>query len=376
MNNYDKLKGIVDEIDNLISKKVVCSSPEFMAWKIKAERFLISEYGANSFEMDEFKKMHFSLSVCTTSTRDSEFVAACKKGLECAKAVFETYLEELADKQNIESAIDAYEKLQYEFLGIRATILEYTDSGVVNNFLAGLEHGIKYKDKKEINYFLSELKCWYEKKWSEIENDDYVQNLDEHKRNLDVLNYILNGIDNCDFTESNSAFNNSIDTAPVILLSHRSTDKKYGDALEKLFVNIGLKNNQLIYTSHPLHKIPLDKNIYEYLRESFGKKIFVIILWSNEYLDSPACLNEMGAVWVTQTDYTNIYVPTFDFKNPKYYQCSVDKNKMGAVLDGSDNCKASIIELKDKIVELFDLCIDENQWIYSLDQFMKDIALM
>ena len=130
----------------------------------------------------------------------------------------------------------------------------------------------------------------------------------------------------------------------------------------------------MIYTSHPFHKIPLDKNIYEYLRESFGRKIFVIVLWSNEYLDSPACLNEMGAMWVTQSDYTNIYVPSFDFTNPKYYQCAVDKNKMGAVLDGSDNCKASIVELKNKLVEMFGLDVDENQWIYSLDQFIEDIS--
>ncbi len=94
----------------------------------------------------------------------------------------------------------------------------------------------------------------------------------------------------------------------------------------------------------------------------------------NEYLDSPACLNEMGAVWVTQTEYTNIYVPSFDFGNPKYYQCSVDKNRMGAVLDGSDNCKAGMIELKNKIVELFGLSVDENQWIYALDQFMKEVS--
>ena len=210
---------------------------------------------------------------------------------------------------------------------------------------------------------------------SDIKNNEYVYNYDEHERNLRIISEVLAGIEDYEFTsiDSSKAIDNRLAT-PIILLSHRSTDKKYGDALEKLLSGIGIKNEQLVYTSHPLHKIPLDKNIYEYLRESFGRKIFVIILWSNEYLDSPACLNEMGAVWVTQSDYTNIYVPTFDFTNPKYYQCSVDKNRMGAVLDGSDNCKAGMIELKNKIVELFGLSIDENQWIYILDQFMRDIS--
>ena len=375
MNNYDKLMGIINEVDNLILKKVTSSSPDFTAWKTKTERFLINEYGSNSYEINEFRKMHFSLSFFTAGTPDSEFVAACKRGLERAKAVLNTYLEEIGENRKTGNIVDAYMKLQYEFHGIKAVIAEYTDSGVVNNFLAGLEQGITNKDKKEIQYFLSEIKSWYEKNWTDIENNEYVHNLNEHERNLGIISEVLDGIEDCDFTalDSSEVIDNRLDT-PIILVSHRSTDKKYGDALEKLFSSIGIRNEQLIYTSHPLHKIPLDKNIYEYLMESFGRKIFVIILWSNEYLDSPACLNEMGAVWVTQTDYTNIYVPTFDFTNPKYYQCSVDKNRMGAVLDGSDNCKASIIELKNKIVELFGLSIDENQWIYTLDQFMKDIS--
>lgn len=161
---------------------------------------------------------------------------------------------------------------------------------------------------------------------------------------------------------------------PIIFLSHRSSDKKYGDALEKLIVGLGVKNHQLIYTSHPLHKIPLDKNIYDYLRENIGRDTFVIILWSDEYLDSPACLNEMGAAWVMQTDYTNIYTPKFSFGNPKYHQCAVDTRKMGAVLNGDQHCKANMIEFKNKIVKMFDLHVDEQTWMYLLDEFIKDIT--
>ena len=167
---------------------------------------------------------------------------------------------------------------------------------------------------------------------------------------------------------------NTEEKGPVIFLSHRSSDKKYGDALEKLLVGLGVKNHQLIYTSHPLHKIPLDKNIYDYLRENIGQRTFVIILWSNEYLESPACLNEMGAAWVMQTDYTNIYTPSFSFGNPKYHECAVDTRKMGAVLNGDSHCKANIIEFKNKIVKMFNLQVDEHTWTYLLDEFVKDIT--
>lgn len=374
MKKVDKLKAIIGEIDKLIQNNVTSSSPEFQAWKTKAERFLISEYGETSYEVSEFKKMHYSLSTYILGTPQSDFIAACRRGLERAKAILSTYLDELEESDIATDGINSYRKLKFEFPGIRNVIEEYTDSGFVTNFLNGLEQGINAGDRDKIKYFLKKLLDWYEKNWTEICNNEYVDNLDEHERNKQLIKEIYEGVDESDFLQIEDEDVFIQKNEPIILLSHRSTDKKYGDAIEKLLSSIGIRNEQLIYTSHPLHKIPLDKNIYEYLRESFGRKIFVIVLWSNEYLDSPACLNEMGAMWVTQSDYTNVYVPSFDFTNPKYYQCAVDKNKMGAVLDGSDNCKASIVELKNKILEMFGISIDENQWIYTLDQFMKEIS--
>ncbi len=160
---------------------------------------------------------------------------------------------------------------------------------------------------------------------------------------------------------------------PLIFLSHKSNDRKYADALEKLIMGLGVKHDQLIYTSHPLHKIPLDRNIYDYLRDAIGGNVFIIILWSNSYINSPACLNEMGAAWVAQKDYTNIYTPDFDFGNPKYHECAVDTHKMGAVLNGDAYCKASLIELKNKIISLFNLNSDEAISIYLIDQCIKEI---
>ena len=45
MTEYEKLKGIIDKIDDLISHHVRSSAPAFETWYTKAERFLIKEYG-------------------------------------------------------------------------------------------------------------------------------------------------------------------------------------------------------------------------------------------------------------------------------------------------------------------------------------------
>ena len=82
----------------------------------------------------------------------------------------------------------------------------------------------------------------------------------------------------------------------------------------------------------------------------------------------------MGAAWVTQSDYTNIYVPDFSFGNPKYHECAVDTKKMGAVLNGDAHCKASMLELKNKIKDLFGLKNEEAKVMYLLEQFIEEIT--
>ena len=160
---------------------------------------------------------------------------------------------------------------------------------------------------------------------------------------------------------------------PIIFLSHKSDDKKYADALEQFITGLGVNKNQLIYTSHPLHKIPMDSNIYDYLRTRINSNVFMIFLWSDKYLESPACMNEMGAAWVVQSDYTNFYVPTFSFDNPKYRECAVDTRKMGVILNGDEHCKASMIEFKNKIQNIFHLENDEQIVQFLLDKFVKEI---
>lgn len=278
----------------------------------------------------------------------------------------------ISDIEQIEKSL---RELRIEFNGIKNIIVDYTSDGNIINYLDQLDKAIISCDIDSINYCLSGIFKWYNKNISQIHSNQFVYNIDSHDENLTKIENFKK-----DFEKYKNMPMKVADTVstsaegPLIFLSHKSDDKKYADALEHFIIGLGVKNNQLIYTSHPLHKIPLDASIYEYLRAHINNKIFMIILWSNKYLESPSCLNEMGAVWVTQSDYTNIYVPSFSFGNPKYHECAVDTRKMGAILNGDEHCKASMIELKDKIESLFNLKNDEKKVIYLLDQFIKEIS--
>lgn len=267
-----------------------------------------------------------------------------------------------------------FQKLSIEYNGIRGTINEYTDDSFVMNHLNKLKESIENANYDVIEYTLSEIDKWYDKNIAAILSDNYVFNQASHQRNSKLIKEILSELKEEECISAHStARDSSSENKTIIFISHKSDDKKYGDALERFLTGLGVKDDQLVYTSHPLHKIPLDASIYEYLRLHFNSKLFMIILWSDKYLESPACLNEMGAAWVTQTDYTNVYVPTFSFGNPKYHECAVDTKKMGAVLNGDEHCKANMIELKNKVEELFGLKIDEMRTTFLIDQFIREI---
>lgn len=101
MTDYEKLKRIVDEIDDLISHNVRSSVPAFKAWHTKVERFLIRKYGKDSLEHKKFVKTHFSsLFLCAEDDEQgiSDSIKSCADGLRSCKAIFETYLEEMIDE--------------------------------------------------------------------------------------------------------------------------------------------------------------------------------------------------------------------------------------------------------------------------------------
>jgi len=271
-------------------------------------------------------------------------------------------------------SLDVIGRLKIDIEGIEKDIKAYDKDSPALTKCFAIKQAIRDSDKDVLLFCLNELQDWYSENLQFALQAANIMRPNEHKSNMNKINNYIAELENYDFeTKKKVIKNKNEEDNPIIFLSHSSSDKKYGDIIESFLMGLGLKKEQLIYSSHPLHKIPLDSNIYEYLRKNINRDIFMIILWSDKYLESPACLNEMGAAWVVQCDYTNFYVPSFQFGNPKYHECAVDTRKMGSVLNGDENCKQNMIEFKDKIINMFHLKIDEKETAYLLDNFCKQL---
>lgn len=162
--------------------------------------------------------------------------------------------------------------------------------------------------------------------------------------------------------------------SPKIFISHSSQDKEYVSQLVDLLEDLGLRKEQLFCSSVSGYGIPLGKDIYDYLYQQFQEyNLHVILVLSDNYYQSVACMNEMGAAWVLKNDYTTILLPGFEFKEIKG---AINPRQIGLKLDGDlDDVKEKLGQLKDTLGQKFGLSpLSDVHWERKRDTFISAVS--
>lgn len=160
-----------------------------------------------------------------------------------------------------------------------------------------------------------------------------------------------------------------------IFISHSSRDIAFVQPLVELFEHIGLNPENMFCSSVAGYNVPLDSNIYDYLKEQFQSyDLRVIFILSENYYNSPDSLNEMGAAWVLQHRYTSVLLPQFDFRDVKGV---IDQMRISIKLDSEKyELKARLNELRDTLVSEIGLnqsSSSQNIWERHRDEFVDKV---
>ena len=158
---------------------------------------------------------------------------------------------------------------------------------------------------------------------------------------------------------------------PLVFISHAELDKEFANEIVTLFEFIGVKGKEkLLCTSVDGYRIPVGRDIVEYLREVFNNyDLFVIILHTHNYYTRPLCLNEMGAAWALKTKYFSVLASDFNFND----MTGVVNNKDVAIKIGAEDCEARINQLKNALVDFFGLPQpDEDRWPHYRGNFLNN----
>lgn len=155
-----------------------------------------------------------------------------------------------------------------------------------------------------------------------------------------------------------------------IFISHSSEDGEYVRALVELLEGIGIQENQMFCSSLREYGVKIGEDIYERLKSEFHTyDLWVFFILSNNYYNSIACLNEMGAAWVLQKDYLSILLPDFNFSEIKG---AINPNRIGIQLNSSE-IESMLNDLKDNLCEKFDCTISQNRWERVRKEFINKI---
>lgn len=163
-----------------------------------------------------------------------------------------------------------------------------------------------------------------------------------------------------------------------IFISHREKDKEQVDALMELLYAIGiqrpLRNGEksIFCTSHPAAYVENGQKFDEQIFKQFysEKNVFFILWYTENYFQSQACLNEMGAIWVMDKKYQEILIPGFD------------RHKIGGLLPKAAisfyaDDKYRLNTLKEQIEKMFYLQpITPNAWEKARDKFIDTIEML
>lgn len=133
-----------------------------------------------------------------------------------------------------------------------------------------------------------------------------------------------------------------------IFISHSSRNKEYGDLIVELLRNLGIKENEIIFTSNVAYGIPVGQNIFHWLKSQIEEKPFVIYLLSEYYYESLACLNEMGAAWIIENDHAAVFTPNFNLTSKEFQNGALDPREIGFYLYDEDRILSFVHILSQK----------------------------
>lgn len=158
-----------------------------------------------------------------------------------------------------------------------------------------------------------------------------------------------------------------------LFLSHSEKDAKVVSAFVHFMFSIGLKEEDMFCSSSPELHIPICEDIYQYLREQLdNEKVYVIYFLSDNYYNSPVCLNEMGAAWVKQAHHLAILLPGFGFNNMKGV---IGSQKVGISLGTLDAMtKSQFTDFKTQLELEFGITPSTNHWETARDNFLQVAA--
>ena len=154
--------------------------------------------------------------------------------------------------------------------------------------------------------------------------------------------------------------------AKPFFISHSSRDKKIIEVfVEKILrLGIGISVDDIFCTSIETMGIKNGDDMRAHIRNNILGCELALLMISNSYIQSPICLNEMGAVWSTRVPDVNIFVCP-DGELPKTIGWLYEVKQADLLFS-----KVALDKFYDKVTAMYDLERNVAEWGRQRDGFL------
>ena len=146
------------------------------------------------------------------------------------------------------------------------------------------------------------------------------------------------------------------------------------DALVELLRSIGFNGTNMFCSSVDGYGVAEGEDIYETLKNLFRQyDIYVVFVLSEHYYASAACLNEMGAAWVLQSNYSTILTKGF---RPRDIHGAINPNKKAIVIDDARHVRSALNDFKERVMGIFELEDKDDiiVWEDNRNKFLEKVG--
>lgn len=180
----------------------------------------------------------------------------------------------------------------------------------------------------------------------------------------------INEVENADFLKLDSI------KKKKIFISHSSKNKKITDKFVELLRDMGVKNEQIYYSSYEETGVNFLQDCFQRIKEEFNEnELLVIFMISREFYSSKICIAEMGATWVTTANkYIPIIIPPYSYSN---VEGVINTTQAGIALNDT-SINAKIEKLKEDIELFLEIENKTNaiEWNRKKDEFLRYINVL
>lgn len=152
-----------------------------------------------------------------------------------------------------------------------------------------------------------------------------------------------------------------------VFVSHSSEDKSIVSLFKDIILKsgIGLKDENIFFTSAPETGVPIGENIPEYIKRNLMDCDYVFLMISDNYKKSEVCLNEMGAAMVIGKKLFPILLYNYAF------------DRVGWLIDRTLCVRIDDEERLDEIRDIFcndGISVRTSIWNRSRNEFMEKLS--